>query len=152
MERVQAWHFLLEEYKASDIMMAFKWFVSASNSPFAPSVAELIGYVNKSRETSELTPSAAWAMVQKALCNSIYGAEEEFDKFPDEVKRAVGSPSVLRSWGQSDIDSIGTVVASNFKKNYETIQKRHNEMARLPESVRNYLLETTANMIGVNDG
>ena len=79
---------------------------------------------------------AAWGLVSTALRNGNYGAEQEFEKLPSTVKKAVGSPDNLRHWAQSDSKSIETVIQSNFIRTYEAEKKKKNEAAKTPPDVR----------------
>ena len=83
-----------------------------------------------------MTEAEAWGMVAQALRNSIYGAREEFEKFPPIVKRIVGSPSQLREWGMMDSETVHSVVASNFQRSYKAIAQREKELAKLPPDVK----------------
>ena len=74
-------------------------------------------------------------MVSKACSNGIYGYREEFAKLPPEVQRAVGAPEQLREWAMMDSDTVQSVVASNFQRNYRASQTRAREQAKLPPNV-----------------
>jgi hypothetical protein len=88
------------------------------------------------RKLSELE---AWGMVRKAIRNSIYHSEEEFDKLPKTVQAAVGSHTNLREWAQMDTDTVESVEASHFVRNFRVAQERENEMTALPENIREQL-------------
>ena len=64
------------------------------------------------------------------------------------VKKVVGSPSQLRSWGQMESAKIDTVIWSNFKKSYETTQSRNREINSLPVGIRGLIQQTSTQMIG----
>ena len=140
---VDAWYFFLEEFKYQDIAVALKTFVNTSGSGFAPSAAELIALITKPAEMMELTEQEAWAMVRKAVSNSFYGAEQEFEKFPEAVQKAVGSPQMLRNWGQSTFEALDSVIASNFQRSYRTIVNRKEFVGKLPVEARLKLEQTT---------
>ena len=53
-----------------------------------------------------------------------------------EVQRAVGSPRQLRDWGLVEEGAFQTVVASNFRRTWETQQKRDAAKAALPAELR----------------
>ena len=82
-----------------------------------------------------MTELEAWALVNKALRNGYYGAEEEYAKLPPLVQKAVGTPMNLRNWSQSDIKSTESVVMSQFISAYKTECKRAVEKAVIPQSV-----------------
>ena len=78
----------------------------------------------------------AWALVSRALRNGYYGANEEFEKLPPLVQKAVGSPGNLRNWAQTDAKSIENVIQSNFMRAYKTVVNREKEVERMPADVR----------------
>ncbi len=79
----------------------------------------------------KLNELEAWALVSRAIRNSYYGAEKEFEELPAVVRDAVGNPANLREWGQMADESV-SVAQSQFLRNYRTVVKRHKEAACLP--------------------
>ena len=77
----------------------------------------------------------AWALVSRAIQNGQNGAEEEFAKLPEIVQKAVGSPSLLRSWATTDERSIENVVQSNFMRTYRAELSRKREVQTMPKDV-----------------
>lgn len=73
----------------------------------------------------------AWALVQRAIRNGTYGAEKEFAELPPLVQKAVGDPSNLREWAQTDEDTR-TVLQSQFQKVYRSTVQRAKEEAQMP--------------------
>ena len=90
---------------------------------------------------------SAWALVSKACSNGIYGYREEFAKLPPEVQRAVGAPEVLREWAMMESDTVQSVIASNFQKNYRATQERQKELEKLPQNVRDMLAGVAGNLM-----
>jgi hypothetical protein len=80
-------------------------------------------------------------LVSKALRNGYYGAEQEFEKLPPLVQRAVGQPSNLRQWATTDIDSIENVIQSNFLRTYRAVLNRDKDKQKLNASLRHQLPE-----------
>ena len=93
----------------------------------------------------------AWALVSRAIRNGYYGAEKEFEKLPPLVQKAVGTPGQLRNWSQTDMESIENVVQSNFMRTYRTVVKSSQEIARMPENIRNLIEQTGQKMLGVKE-
>lgn len=141
-ETVNVWHMMLEEYDANAIFTALKAYIATNTTGFAPDIGKLISQLNELKKTAnpELTETEAWALVSKALRNGAYGSETEFAKLPEDVQKAVGSPEMLRVWA-TDSDFNESVVSSNFMRSYKTTLKRKNEIERLPQSVRNVILQ-----------
>jgi hypothetical protein len=142
---VDVWAMMLEDFTYQEISLALKAYILTDASGFAPSVGAL---VQKVRKTEELNELEAWSMVSKALRNGTYGAEEEFAKLPPIVQKAVGAPSNLRQWAQTDADSVENVIQSNFIKTYRNVTKREQEQQALPMNLRN-ALETATNRVAI---
>lgn len=81
------------------------------------------------------TDAEAWAIVSKALRNATYHAEEEFEKLPDLIKRAVGSAEALRAMGTSE-GYNESVESSNFKKTYRVLVDRAKRNETMPNLSR----------------
>lgn len=137
-DTVDVWAMMLEDFTYQEISLALKAYILTDTSGFAPSVGALVAKVRKAG-TNELNELEAWAMVSKALRNGTYGAEEEFAKLPPIVQKAVGAPSNLRQWAQTDADSVENVIQSNFIKTYRSAVKREQELQVLPPNIRNAL-------------
>lgn len=133
---VDTWCEYLDEYSYEQVLIALKAYISTDTSGFAPSIGQLVDRIHNLSCPCELNEMEAWSLVSKAIRNSYYNAETEFEKLPDVVKKAVGSPSNLRNWSQTDIESIENVVQSNFIRTYRIVLKREKENRKLPESVR----------------
>ena len=140
---IDVWHEYLEGYPYQEILGAVKAYVLSDTSGFAPTVGQIVGKLQGMMKTIEPDIGAleAWSKVSKALRNGYYGAEEEFNKLPPLVQKAVGSPMNLRNWSQSDLKSIETVVMSQFLSAYKTECKREAELSMIPNSVRIELQE-----------
>lgn len=132
---VDAWNFFLDEYNYNDVAIALKQYVKTSGSAFAPSVSQLIDMVHRPQELNQMSDMEAWQGVRKAISRSSYGAEEQFSKFPEAIKAAVGSPAQLRIWA-GDEDFNEGVESSNFYKRYNAVVARSNEINRMPVEAR----------------
>lgn len=116
---INAWHTVLEEYPAEMVNAALQVYIKTDNGGFAPSVSQIIGAMQNVRHQEELTEGEAWLMVKKAMNGSAWYAQENFDKLPELVQKAVGSPTVLRQWAMTDSDEVNTVIMSNFQRAYK---------------------------------
>ena len=133
---IDVWHEYLEGFTYEEILCAVKCYVLSNTSGFAPDVGQIVGMLQKMAQKDEITDLEAWALVSRAIKNGYYGAEEEFDKLPPMVQKAVGSPMNLRNWATTDMKSIETVVMSQFLSAYKTECKRATELAMIPNSMR----------------
>ena len=134
-DTVDAWHLMLEDYSYNEIAVALKAYITSDTSGFAPSVGQIIGKLKFISAPEQMTEMEAWSLVSKALRNGYYGAEEEFKKLPPEVQKAVGNPSNLRQWSQTDAESVENVIQSNFLRTYRSVVHREKEMQKLPGDV-----------------
>ena len=133
---VNTWYMMLKDYEKEVVEAALKIYIASDTSGFAPAIGQLIDKINTVTAPPELNSMAAWGLVSMALRNGYYGAEQEFEKLPVTVQKAVGSPDNLRNWAQSDSKAIETVIQSNFMRTYETELKRQNEELKIPADVR----------------
>lgn len=138
---VDAWQMMLEEYSYSEIALALKAYITSDNSGFAPSIGQLIEKLQIITGPQEMSELEAWSLVYKAICNSGYNAESEFDKLPEACRRAVGNPANLREWAMMDIDTVQSVEQSHFIRNYRTILSRMREEAKMPQEVKVLIAE-----------
>lgn len=130
------WYGLLQDLPYEQANLAVQKYMTSERFP--PTIAdirtkatEIIAPVEESM--SELQ---AWALVQKAIRNSAYHAEEEFAKLPEACQRAVGTAVNLKEWALMDSDQVATIEQSHFVRNYRASVQRMKEEARLPENVR----------------
>lgn len=148
---VDTWQMMLDEYSYTQVSMAVKAYIASDTSGFAPSIGQVIGLMNKIEKPEELNEMEAWALVSRAIRNGYYGAEKEYEKLPTLVQKAVGTPGQLRNWSQTDTESIENVVQSNFMRTYRTVVKSSQEIARMPESIRNLIEKTGQKMLGAKE-
>lgn len=135
-QTIDAWHWSLEEYPFNAIQMAYKVYIKTDKSGFAPSVNQLITNLQKPAELNSLSEGEAWALVKKAIQNGNYGAEEEYNKLPEIVQKAVGSPNMIRQWAMSDTAEVNTVIASNFQRTYKSVVQRESQKAFVGNDLR----------------
>ena len=115
-----------------------------SNNEFPPTVAGIRKYLTQmTNAENEMTEGYAWSLVYKAICNSNYGAKEEFAKLPEVCQIAVGRPENLKEWAMLDTDSVGSVIQSQFLRSFRNAKKRQEEMAALPCHVRENIEKLT---------
>ena len=144
---INAWYLFLKDYDYKIIEAGLKVFIMTSGSAFAPSVSELIAASRKPQELLEADAATAWAQVRKAISRGIYHSVEDFEAFPEIVKKVVGSPSQINTWAQMESREIDTVVASNFRRSYETVQDRNREISAIPKDVLNIIQNAEQKMI-----
>lgn len=137
-ETVNIWAAMLKDYEYKHISAALKAYILQDTKGFAPSVGQIVDLLS---EKSELTEMDAWAKVSKAIKNGLYGSEEEFEKLPEIVQEAVGSPHQLSSWAAMPHDTVQSVVQSNFLRTYRVLVERKQKYAKMPLELEQALAE-----------
>ncbi len=111
----------------------------------APNPGQIRAIMQKIANPNELSEGDAWNLVQRALSNGLYGAKEEFDRLPEDVQRAVGSPQWIHAVA-SDEDANMSVESSNFYRRYRQVMADRKEKECMPPAVREIVAQLTANM------
>ena len=141
---IDVWSDDLADYSYEQVYTALKIYKATDTTGFAPSIGQLVDKIHSGKE--EMNANEAWGLVYKALSNAGYHSEEEFDKLPPLVQKAIGSPGSLRSLSQSS-DFNEEVEKSLFTRSYEAAKKRAKEDQKLPEAIR--IAMSQGNLIGV---
>ncbi|EDU35714.1 hypothetical protein CLOSPO_01879 [Clostridium sporogenes ATCC 15579] len=136
---VTLWNDMLQDYEYNLVQIAIKKVIATNKFP--PSVSEVIESINyiKTGGQAEMTEIEAWGLVRRAIKNSAYHAEEEFNKLPSRIQEAIGSHNILHNWSQESINGIETVIGSNFMRSYKQTVIRKKEEKQLPQSIKTML-------------
>lgn len=142
----QLWlrQFASESY--AEVDAAVNALIATRTAGYTPTIGEVKEQIQRIRKNNDLDELAAWALVSKACCNGIYGYREEFAKLPPDVQRAVGTPEQLKEWAQMDVETVQSVVASNFQRSYRTTVARRKDFDKLPASVQDVVKQISGNM------
>ena len=135
---IEIWSSMLADVPTEMAAAALKVFIKTDESGFAPSIGQLLGCIRKLQKTQqgeELTEIEAWNIVSKAVRNSGYRAKEEFDQLPPLLKRLVGSPATLRTWGMIPSEEFHTVVQSNFLRSYRALCEQEQERTIIADAL-----------------
>lgn len=143
---IKFWQEMFSEEPFGLVAAAVKALIATRVEGYPPTIGAVKEQIAKLTQPEQLSELDAWALVNKACQNGYWGFKEEFDKLPEVVQRAVGSPEQLRVWAQMDEDTVNSVVASNFMRTFKVKQKQQREVAMLPPEIRNILAETTKRM------
>lgn len=139
---VNTWFSLLGDYEYKEISLALKSYILTDSSGFAPSIGQLIDKAKFIDTYNSMSEMEAWESVSRALRDSAYHAEEQFEKLAPIVQKVVGSPSQLRNWGQTDQKTVEGVVQSNFMRSYRTELARERELSKMPSEIKNMIAES----------
>lgn len=143
---IDLWSDMFKEEPVELVALAVKAHIATDKKGFPPHIGAIKDAIVKIQQPDEMTELEAWSLVQKALRNGYYGAQEEFDKLPPVVQRLVGSPNQLREWSQMDTETISSVVASNFQRSYKARAANEREFLALPAEVKATMTEIAAGM------
>lgn len=134
---VDTWTAILASYQFEHIRAALHSYILSDTKGFAPTPGQLIDKIPV--KSFDMTEMEAWGMVNKALSNSSYHAKEEFDKLPLVVQKTLGRFEVLQEWAGMEIDTVQSVIQSNFIRNYRTVLQREKDRNKLPTRLREIL-------------
>lgn len=144
---VDTWTAILASYQFEHIRAALHSYILSDTKGFAPTPGQLIDKIPE--QSFDMTEMEAWGKVNKALSNSSYHAKEEFDKLPLVVQKTLGRFEVLQEWAGMEIDTVQSVIQSNFIRNYRTVLQREKEHNKLPTRLREILEAAGAKMTGI---
>lgn len=133
---LRLWYAELKDIPYQIAYAALRKYVSTNK--FAPTIADIREQAAElyNQREGDISENTAWQLVWKAICNSGYHAEEEFEKLPETVKRAVGSASQLRQWGLSEVnDNTTSYWKSDFQRIYRLEQQKELERRKLSPDV-----------------
>lgn len=130
------WSEAFKDDPAEIVTAAVKSIIYGSTREFAPNIGQVKDKIMQITNPVTIDADQAWAMVFKALSDSYYHAQREFDKLPPEVQAGVGSPNQLREWSNMDIPTLESVIASNFKRGYCERASRKRDFEKLPSQVK----------------
>ncbi len=124
---VDVWHQILEPDEAQNIFDAFSVYARTDTSGFAPSPGKLHMMI-ADRLSDEIDEGEIMTMLTMASRNANYGFQDEFDKMPKALQKAVGSPTNIRNWGQMEQDQLNYTFNNIIKAYKRTV---HDEKVRL---------------------
>lgn len=132
----KVWYSLLKDIDYTTLQSAIQKYMMLKTFP--PTIADLRNEAMSFKEKKyddKMGELEAWALVRKALGNSGYHSEEEYERLPEAVQKAVGAPSNLKEWALASIDTVDSVIQSHFVRNYRSAITRMSETSKLSVSV-----------------
>lgn len=145
---VNLWQTMFADCDYQLVLTALQSYMVSEKGHFAPAISDIMDWVMKLTTAEDLNGNEAWALVNKALRNSTYNSQAEFDKLPPAVQKAVGSANMLYQWA-TDENYNESVTSSNFLRAYKVVCDRERERAMLPNSAKTLLAaRTDTKMIG----
>jgi hypothetical protein len=136
---VDLWADLFADDDPGVVLAAVKAHIATDTKGFPPVIGQIKEQITKLTQPKMMTEAEAWGLVWRAVCNSGYHAQSEYDALPPLLQRLVGSPSQLHDWALMDADEVQSVVASNFMRSYRVRAKDWQEYQALPGAIRERL-------------
>lgn len=143
---VETWYSMLCDLPYPELSYALK--AHMQTDPFPPTIAGLRSQVSKAK-TQPMTELEAWAIVRTAVGRSGYYWQEEFEKLPKTIQKAVGRAENLKEWATTDLSELETVIQSQFLRSFRVAAKREEEVSRMsPDMIQRLCGETAAKLTG----
>ena len=133
--KVGLWAVMFADDSAEDVVMGVRAYMATDVKGFAPKVGQIKAEIVKVKTSGAPAASDVWNHIRKAISNSGYHSVEEFEALSPVEQRIVGSPRQLYDWGQMDVDTLDSVVASNVQRAYRTMLEDEKYRMALPPSV-----------------
>ena len=122
-------HFKDESYE--EVMTAINYIIASDTREFAPPIGLIKAKLAEIKMPKQLSTSEAWDMVRTAC-----GRPDGFKNLPKIIQKAVGSSSVLRSWGEADVNVFNSSIMASFRKSYENVVQQEKEEFKLSNSIK----------------
>lgn len=138
---VNTWCAMLQEYDYKAVQAGLKAYIANDTKGFPPAIGQIISKIHDMVDEPSMNELEAWSIVSKSIRNGAYNSVEEFEKFPDDIKKAIGSPTQIRTWS-IDENYNEQVASSNFMRSYRQVVTTRKEFNKLPGDVKS-LIENT---------
>ena len=145
---VNLWCRLFADDSYVSVAKAVDSLIVTREGGWTPAIGEIKAEMAKLTVPDLPSEEEAWQMVRKAVRNSYYHSQREYDRLPPQVQRAVGSPLNLKEWSCFSDESMERL-AYAFKKSYRETKDEEIRAFKLPESVRSVAAGVR---IGIGDG
>lgn len=135
--QARSWALVLCDWSYRQMEAALVAFVANDKRGFPPAPGQLIETAkNLQTKGDDMTEQEAWALVQRALSNGMYGYQEEWDKLPAQVQACIGGAHQLHEWALADSSAVNTVVASNFMRSFRQKKESRDKYGRVPQYIQ----------------
>jgi len=143
---INLWAAMFQDDNVKVVTEAVRAYIATDTKGFPPVIGQIkekIAMIMQS-QTQTMTEMEAWQKVKAAI--SYYNAAENFERLPPILQKMVGSPNVLKEWSQMDIETLNTVVQSNFMRSYKAKASQEREYEKLPQSTKQLIAMLANNM------
>lgn len=143
--QIDTWHELFKDDSYKLIEQAVKALMCTLKFP--PTIADVKEKIALITQLPVMSEMEAWNEVKGAM--SSYRSQECFNELTPILQRIVGSPGQLREWAIMDLDTLNSVVQSNFMRSYKALAAKEKEYTALPTSAKALMNNLGADKIGV---
>ncbi len=137
------WAKMFEDDRVDLVAAAVKSYIATDVKGFPPHIGAIKNAMHQLSSAGGLDAAQAWELLREAASRSGYGAREEYDRLPPEV-REMTSPGQLFEYSQMDADVFASVIGSNFQKAYRVRQESRRRDALLPPEVKRVIAGVAA--------
>lgn len=139
---VDLWATMFADEKPQIVIEAVKSLICTLKYP--PTIADVKEKIALITQPPAMTEIEAWDMVRRAI--SYYHANEAFTNLPPILQKIVGSPNQLREWALMDVETVNSVIQSNFMRSFRAKVAQEKEQSMLPESTKRLIHQITSGM------
>lgn len=132
---IMVWQSVMSDYTYAQVSTALETYIAQDTKGFPPSPGQVIEIIHSLKSGDDITPLEAWNMVRRALRNSTYNSQEEFDKLPRAVQRAIGTPANLKEMARMDESTVESVEQSHFIRQYNVELAKQKADRKIPSKV-----------------
>ncbi|MCI8403898.1 MAG: hypothetical protein HFE49_03250 [Clostridia bacterium] len=109
-------------------------------SPFMPHVSDVKNAIKLFTEEPPVSEQEMFNLILKAVRNSTYHSEEEFNKLPENIQKIVGTSYTLKEWALLPPESMHTVISSNLQRSYRANVQHEREYNAISEDIKQKLI------------
>ena len=146
-EALEIWYRLLQDIPYQPALAAVELYITSNKFP--PTIADIREKAYEVKEKASGKPSLsegeAWALVKKALTRSIYYYDEEWEKLPPEIQKAMGSAMNLHDIAASD-DVNMQVEESLFSRRYRAEIEKAREEEKMHPKIKELIAQISENV------
>lgn len=143
---VDLWATMFADDPAQIVTEAVKTLMCTLKYP--PTIADVKEKINLITRPGQMTEMEAWEKVRSAI--SHYNAAENFHALPPMLQKIVGSPNQLRNWAVMPIETVDSVLQSNFMRSYRAVAAQEKERDMLPESTKRLIADGKLSLPGMS--
>jgi len=131
---INLWAAMFQDDNVKVVTEAVRAYIATDTKGFPPIIGQIKEKIRKITHPQEVTEMEAWDLVRRAI--TYYNASEAFANLPLILKKIVGSSNTLREWALMDVETVNSVIQSNFMRSYKAKVAQEKEYAMLPSSTK----------------